>query len=147
MASGAFTLYNSAGELLGDGTIDLDTHTFKLALVASGYTPSLAHDEFADITNELSTAHGYTAGGQTLTGVTWSRTGGATKFDSDPAVWTAAGGSITARYAVLYDDTNDKLIGYVLLDATPANVTATIGTPFVVTPHVSNGWFRQTVNS
>lgn len=148
MASGAFTLYDSVAELIADGTIDLDNDTFKLMLVASGYTPSQAHDEKADVTNELSTGNGYTAGGETLTNVTWGQTGGVATFDSDPVQWTASGGPITARYAVLYDDTstNDKLIGYVLLDNTPANVTATDGNTFTVTPHASNGWFRNTVN-
>jgi len=148
MAAGQFTFYNSVAELIGDGTIDFDTHTFKLQLHTSSYTPSLSHDELADLTNEVANAVGYTTGGVTLTGITWAQTGGVATFDSDPVVWNASGGPITARYAILIDTdaTNDKLIGYMLLDATPANVSATDGNSLTVTPHVSNGWFTNTVN-
>jgi len=46
----------------------------------------------------------------------------------DPAdlVWTASGGSITARFAVIYESAGDVLL-YCLLDDTPADVTATSG--------------------
>lgn len=147
MAAGPFTLYDSVAELIGDGTLDLDNDTFKMVLLSSSYTPDPAHDEYADLAGELSTANGYTSGGETLTGVTWSQSGGVASFDSNAVQWTASGGSITARYAVIFDDTatGDKLIGYALLDTTPANVTATAGNTFTVTPHAS-GWFTLTVN-
>lgn len=148
MAAGQFTLYNSVAELIADGTIDLDTHTFKGILCTSSYTPNGAHDELADITNQLSTANGYTAGGQTLTSVTWNRSSGVATFDSADLVWTASGGSLTARYLIIYDDTasGKPLVGYMLLDNTPANVTVTDGNTLTVGPHASNGWFQITVN-
>lgn len=120
---------------MADGTIDLDTHTFKLLLTSSSYTPNAStHTVKADVTNELSTANGYTAGGATLTTVTWNRSGGTVTFDADNVVWTASGGSIVARYAVLYDDTaaSDELVGYVLLDTTPADVTTTSGNTLTI---------------
>lgn len=149
MAAGTFTLYDSVAEFIADGTIDLDTHTFKIALLDSGYTPNQSHDELADVSaDEIANGSGYTTGGGTLAGVTWAQTGGVAKFDSDDFVWTASGGPITARYAVIYDDTSagDKLVGYVLLDTTPSDLTATDGNTFTVGPHASNGWFRLTVN-
>lgn len=148
MAAGTFTLYNSFAELVADGTIDLDTDTFKCMLVSSAYTPSLAHDEKADVTNELATANGYTAGGATLGSVTWGQVGGVSTFDSADVSWTPSGGAITARYAVLYDDTatNDKLVGYMLLDAAPADVSRSSPDLFTITPHASQGWFQLTVN-
>ncbi len=144
MAAGTFTLYNTVAALIGDGTLDMNSHTFKAVLLTSSYTPSAAHDEYADLTNELSTAFGYTAGGATLTTVTFNQTSGVATWTSDPIVWTASGGSLVARYLVIYDDTstNDKLIGYMLLDATPANVTVTTGNTLTVTPP----WFTLTVN-
>ena len=50
-------------------------------------------------------------------------------------VWTASGGSITARYAVIYDDTHasKQAVCVCLLDTTPADVTATSGNTFTVT--------------
>lgn len=148
MAAGTFTLFNSVAELIADGTIDLDSHTFKMALLTSSYTPSLAHDEYADLTNEVANGNGYTTGGETLTGITWGQTSGVATFDSDAVVWTASGGTITARYAVIYDDTasNKNLIGYVLLDTTPADLIATTGNTITIAPHASNGWFQLTVN-
>lgn len=124
----SITFYDSFREYLGDGTIDLDTHTFKLMLVTSTYTPSAAHTVKADVTNEITTAGGYVAGGQALTGVTWGHTGGTATFDDTAnVVWTASGGDIDAsRYAILYDDTPtspaDPLVAYILMDTTPANV-------------------------
>lgn len=128
----SITFYNSFRKYLGDGTVDLDTHTFKVLLTSSTYTPSATtHTVKADVTNELSTANGYTAGGATLGTVTWSQSGGTVTFDAADTAWTASGGSITARYAVIYDDTPtspaDPLVAYILLDTTPADVTATDG--------------------
>ena len=125
----SLTFYNSFREYVADGTIDLDTHTFKVMLVASGYTPSTAHTVKSDVTNELSTANGYTAGGATLGSVTWGHSGGTATFDAADTVWTASGGSIVARYAVIYDDTaaSDELVCYILLDTAPADVTTTAG--------------------
>jgi hypothetical protein len=148
MAAGTFTLYDSVAELIADGTIDLDADTFKLALVTSAYTPSAAHDEYADLTNELSTANGYTSGGATLGSVTWTRSSGVATFDSGDVVWTASSSGITARRAILYDDTSSgkKLIGHMLLDATPADVSVTAGNTLTVSPHSTQGWFQLTVN-
>lgn len=129
----SITFYQSFREYMADGSIDLDTDTFKVMLVSSSYTPNAGtHTAKADVTNELSTANGYTAGGATLGSVTWSRSGGTVTFDADDTTWTASGGSITARYAVIYDDTStspsaDLLVAYILLDTTPADVTATDG--------------------
>ncbi|MGE0629583.1 MAG: hypothetical protein AB7O43_17370 [Hyphomicrobiaceae bacterium] len=103
MAAGTFTLYDTVAELIADGTIDLDTHAFRLQLHTSSYTPNAAHDELADLTNEVSNANGYTTGGEALANITWSQTGGVATFDSDPVVWTASSAGITARYAVLID--------------------------------------------
>ena len=127
MAAGKFKLYESAKEYLGDNTIDLDSHTFKIALFSSSSNANtLSNSTLASLTNQLSTANGYTSGGITLTNVAWSRVGGSTTFDADNVEWTASGGTITARYAVIYDDTaaNDELLGVILLDTTPADVSA-----------------------
>jgi len=125
----SISFYDSFKEYVADGTIDLDTHTFKVMLVSSSYTFSAAHTVKADITNELSTANGYTAGGEALTSVTWGQTGGTATFDAADTQWTASGAGITARRAVIYDDTaaNDELVASILLDTTPADVTATAG--------------------
>ena len=56
--------------------------------------------------------------------------------DAADAVWTASGGSITARFAVIYENAGDVLC-YCLLDSTPADVTATDGNTLTVALHSS----------
>lgn len=124
------TFYHSFFEKLGNKEIDLNSDTFKVILTSSSYTPDAAtHDEYADITNELATANGYTQNDKTLGTPTWTNSSGTLTWDAANTVWTASGGSIVARYAVIFDDTatGDPLVAYVLLDATPADVTATTG--------------------
>lgn len=147
MTAGTFTMYNNVAKYLGDGTIDLDSHTFNITLHTSTYVPDGADDVYADATNELATANGYTSGGAALTGVAWTVAAGVAKFDSDDQVWTASGGSITARYAVIRDVTANKLLGYMVLDDTPADLTATDGNTLTVGPNAADGWFQQTVNA
>jgi hypothetical protein len=115
MASGLYgiTFLNA---LKNDLALDLDDTTadrFKVMLVTSAYTPDFgAHDFKADVTNEVS-GTGYSAGGNSLTSVTCTQSGGTITFDADDVTWTSS--TITARGAVVYDDslTDDPLICYI----------------------------------
>jgi hypothetical protein len=141
----SFNFYTNFKKNIGNGVIDLDTHTFKLALCTSSYTPNASTHEFYDvsITNELTTANGYTVGGVALGSVTWTLSGGNFVFDSDDPTWTASGTGITARYWILYDDTpvsSKPLVAYGYLDNTPADVTASAGNTLeYIVP--ATGWF------
>ena len=130
MAAGNWIMYDSAKEFIGDGTIDLDTHTFKVQLQSSSYTPNRSTQTVrADLTNELATGSGYTATGATLGTVTWAQSSGTATFDSADPSWTASGGNIGPfRYAVIYDDTaaSDELLCYCEVDTT-TDLTATDG--------------------
>lgn len=144
MAAGKWKVYNTAKEKIGQGIIDLDTHVFKIALfLSTSNCNTLTHDELGDLTNQVAGAFGYTTGGLTLSGVTWIRSGDTTTFDSGNVSWNAAGGSITARFAVIYDDTvsGDPLLAVCLLDTTPADVTATNGFSLSVNFAVSGIFF------
>lgn len=135
-AAGRWKLYNSFKEKVADGTIDLDTHSFKCALfLSTSNANTLTNEALADLTNQVANGSGYLTGGVALTGVTWVRSGGTVTFDCDNPGWTASGGPITARYAVIYDDTDasDSLVAVCLLDTTPADVTAADGNPFTIT--------------
>lgn len=47
------TFYNSFKEYIADGTIDLDTDTFKVTLHTSSYTPSATtHTIYSDLTKD-----------------------------------------------------------------------------------------------
>jgi hypothetical protein len=133
----SITFYESFRETVADGTIDLDTHTFKVMLTTSAYTPNAGtHTVKADVTNEHANqgAPGYATGGAALASVTWGHSGATATFDAADVQWTATGGNMVARYAVIYDDTaaSDDLVAYVLLDTTPADVTATTGNTFTI---------------
>lgn len=108
------------------------TATFKVTLHTSSYTFAATHNVYADLTNELSTANGYTNGGASLASVTWSQTSGTATFDAADTAWTASGGSIVARRAVLraigtFNSQVDPLVASILLDTTPGDVTTTTG--------------------
>ena len=127
----SITFYDNWREAIARA-VDLSTPpTVKVTLHTSTYSPNAAtHTVYADLTNELATANGYTNGGQNLAGHSWVQSGVVAIFDANDTVWTASGGSITARYAVLrisgtFDGAVDPLIAYILLDTTPADVTAT----------------------
>lgn len=141
MAAGAWKMYEQAKEYLADGTFDLDEATnWKMALFLStsnAETLGGTNDIYGDLTNEHANGNGYTTGGVALTNVVWSQTSGTATFDCDNAVWTASGGSITARFAVIYKDATvnsivQPLLCVCLLDTTPADVTATDGNTFTV---------------
>lgn len=111
-----FTFLHEFKRTLGDGTIDLDSHTFKAVL--SNVAPVVASDdELADIT-QIANGNGYLTGGVTLASVTWLETGaglGVWRWNAADFTWTAAGGSMaTFRYIIIYDDsaTGDPLVGY-----------------------------------
>lgn len=135
MAAGSFTLFNIAKKKLADGTFDLDSHTFKAVLTTSSqalsatFAGSSTDCRKADLTNELSTANGYTAGGATLGSVTWNRSTGTVTFDAADTVWTLTGGGVTCKYLVIYDDTatNDDLLGFVDLDTGGGSISPLAG--------------------
>lgn len=149
MPAGKWKVYEAAKEYIGDGTIDLDSSTFKMALFLSisNCDTLSVNDALADLTNEVAGLFGYTTGGVTLTAVTWNNAAGTMTFDCDNAVWTASGGVITARFAVIYRSgisgsplVTDALLCVCLLDTIPANVSATDGNTLTVAIN-ANGVF------
>lgn len=140
MAAGPFTLFHAFKEKLGNALIDLDTASFRMTLHGVGYSPSVAdHAAFADTSNELATANGYTAGGTVLT-VAWTRSGSTCSFTCDPVSWLASDSGISARVAVVHAElsVSDKpLVGYLLLDGGNADIVVTAGNTLTITPHPS----------
>jgi len=101
MASG---IYTSFKEYAGDATVDLDTHTFKVALLGTTHSFSAANTVWADVSANEITGTGYTAGGTTLASVTWAASGTSLKWDAADSSWASA--SFTAYHAVIYDDSH-----------------------------------------
>lgn len=130
MAAGAWTLTSAARTNLLNGTHDIDSDSWKVALVQSTSNIGASSTTWAAVTNEVANANGYTTGGQSVTLILSGTTSVTASFNSNP-IWTASGGSIVARWAVLYE-VSGQVLAYCLLDSTPANVTVTDGNQLTV---------------
>lgn len=134
MAAGAWTFTNGGRTSLIDGTFDINSDTWKIALFLSTSNIGAASTTYAGLTNEHANGNGYTTGGESIT-LSLSGTTTVTVDGSD-TVWTASGGSITARFAVIYE-VGGNVLAYCLLDSTPADVTVTAGNDLTVQIHAS----------
>lgn len=145
-AAGKWKMYDLAKKYVGDGTHDLDdTTNWKMALFLSTSncnTLSVGTAVYGDLTNEHANANGYMTGGVAIGSETWTNSAGTITFDAADGVWTASGGSITARFAVIYRNATvnsivKPLLCVCLLDTAPADVTATSGNTLTVQNNAS----------
>lgn len=138
MAADPWKKYDSFPYRMAGKFIDFQNDAFNMALFLS---TSNANDPtkamYSDLTHEVASAFGYTTGGVGLTGVTLSVSGPTVKWTSGNGIWTAFGGSIVCRYAVIYDMTTGDLVCWSLLDNTPADITVTAGS--VLTVQIASG--------
>ena len=140
-AAGKWKLYEQAKLDIANGLMDLDTHSFKIALFTSvsNCNTLSGTTTLASLTNQVATANGYTQNSKAVT-ITTANSGGTITVDetTNPS-WTANGGSITARFAVIYNDTHasKQALCVCLLDTAPADVTATDGNTFTITQNSS----------
>ena len=110
--------------------IDFDSDDIRIMLCTAGYTPDQdTHQYKNQVTNETS-GTGYTAGGVALASKAVTYTAGTNTLTLDCAdpSWSTA--TITARYAVVYDNTpatdaTRPLIGFIDFGA---DVSSTAGT-------------------
>ena len=119
-------------EMLDGGFGNLPGQSCKMALFLSTSNLGAGSTTYAGLTNEVANANGYTTGGVAVT-FSLSGTTTVTATLTGNAVWTASGGPITARFAVIYIVAGD-IVCYCTLDSTPADVTATDGNTFTVAP-------------
>jgi len=135
MAAGAWTFTNAGRTSLLDGTFDIDSDSWKMALYLSTSDLGAASTTYAGVSNEHANANGYTTGGIAVVLTLAGTTTVTVDIDTDP-VWTANGGSIVARFAAIYE-VGGNVLCYCLLDSTPADVTATDGNTLTVAAHAS----------
>jgi hypothetical protein len=110
------TVYGNAIVRMLNKEIDWDSDTIRVMLCTESYTPNQdTHTYKSSVTNELAGANGYSTGGAALTGCSIAYNAGTNvvTLDADDVVWSNS--TLTARYAVIYDDTatNDPLIAWV----------------------------------
>jgi len=119
--------------------------TYKILLTNSAPNSSTWH-VLADVTGELTTTGGYTAGGATITLSSESQTSGTEKVvvSAGSPTWTGSGGGMGPfRYVVFYrsDSTNKELVCWFDYGSSISlNATDT----FTVTFDGSNGLFQLT---
>ena len=138
-------MFHEAMLNIGNGLIDLDSHTFKAVL--TNVAPSQANNTLlADIT-QIANGNGYTTGGVTLASVTYTESGAGTGiwvWTAADFLWTASGGSIADfRYVAIYNSTaaGSPLMLYIDYGAV---VTVTNGNTFTVDVQAT-GLIRFTV--
>jgi hypothetical protein len=108
------TKFYSFVEAIHEKKHNLGSDTLKVLLTNTA--PSLSNTQKSDISGELSTANGYTAGGATVTITSSAQSSGLYTLIASDVTWTASGGSIGPfRYAVFYNSSasNSELIGYI----------------------------------
>ena len=134
-------MYEAAKLAWANGDIDFNGHSFKINLYLSTSNANTLSGTatLAALTNQVATAFGYTQNTKAVTITTANGSGTITIDETTNPVWTASGGSITARFAVIYDDTHadDIPVFVCLLDTAPADVTATTGNTFTITMDAS----------
>ena len=139
----SITLYNHTAKLFADGSLAVgDTYKVKLLSAA---TFDATHTTLAATGGtEATSGTGYTSGGQALANVAVTTvTTNDAKFDADDLTWTASGGSISASYAIIYNDTDadDPPIAFIDFDGSQS---AGDGTDFKIVWNAS-GIFTFTV--
>jgi hypothetical protein len=137
------SLYNHTAKLFADGS-NAAGDTYKVALYTAA-TFSASDTTLAGVTKtEVAGANGYTSGGQALANVAVTTvTTNDAKFDADDVTWAASGGSITASYAIIYNDTDadDPPLAFIDFDGSES---AGAGTDFKIVWSAS-GIFTFTV--
>lgn len=126
---------NSARTDLLNGTFDIDSDSWKMALFLSTSDLGVAETTYAGVTNEHANANGYTTGGIAVTLTLTGTTTVTVDVTTDP-VWTASAGSIIARFAAIYE-VSGRILCFCILDNTPGDVTATAGNTLTVAAHAS----------
>lgn len=151
-APSAFQFYGNNLDLFKFS--DLSAAVINMALTTSTYAPdttNTGHTVFANITNELATGNGYTAGGVALATPAipaFSTTG--FKFTTGNAVWTGSGAGIPAwRFGVIYVvgvlwGVTNPLLGIFTGDSAPADVPLTAAGNVLQINCPANGWFTDT---
>lgn len=134
----SFNKYDSGAEALVEG-INSGTDTWRVIL--SNTVPVVADVTQADAA-ELTTTGGYTVNGNSCAVTSSIQTAGVYKLILvSPTAWTGSGAGFTVRYAILWNQTSDKLIGW--WDYASSQLVAT-GETFTVTLDGAAGVFTVT---
>lgn len=123
MAAGVFTISNEAKLKLFDGTFDLDTDTFTVALLTTAVplTAASCPETYSAITSEV-TDDDYSLVNVGLLLVTETDGVVTVAVDGDNNLW----GTIEAKWAVVFrgGETDDDVLGFIDLNTDSPTATA-----------------------
>jgi len=115
-----------------DGTraINLASDTFKAVLLDNTYIPNFSTDSvYSDVSAHEVVGSGYSAGGVTLSGLSWSTTGGVNKFTATNPSWSVT--SVSAQFLVIYDSSaSNALISCLDFGGVKTSEAGTFSAPF-----------------
>lgn len=102
----SISLYNHTAQRFASGA-NAAADTYKVKLLTAA-TFNATHTTLAATGGtEVANGNGYTTGGAALTNVAVTTvTTNDAMFDADDATWTASGGTLSAAYGILYNDTD-----------------------------------------
>jgi hypothetical protein len=129
MAADAWALTNGAAKLIADGSIPIDSGSFKCALYTVWNQITAASTVYV-VTNEVGVTNtGYTAAGAAVDLVTTTVTTNDCGVTQAAVIeWTAGSANLVAKQAVIYYDGATKyILCFAALDTGHGDVTATSG--------------------
>ena len=137
--AGNWQFYSAAKRFLCNGTIDLDTDSFRLALYTSASNAAtISLSTIGSVNNEVAEGNGYSSSGKPLVS-TWGAgaSAGAMRFAAAPLVWRATGGDIVGvKFGVLFKEGASaaarKLLCFTQCSASQFSVPA--GLAYTITP-------------
>ena len=145
MAATPWKVYNKAKRYLMDGTLDINSAAWRMALFTSASNAaSLTISAYTQITNEVAEGNGYSSSGKALPGVVWSTgaSAGEMKFTHSPFFWSAnAGDILNAKHAVIFDPATGKTLCTSQLSG--AQFTVTAGNRLTITPATTGVFFLR----
>lgn len=126
MAVGTQLAFNHTAKLIGEGTVNFSTHTFKV--VACSAAPVATNT----LKSQLTVSTNLAAATKTLASTTWTTTTtNDAKFDAADLTFTASGGSSTISHFAIYDENTttplDALVSYGDVDTATASITLAAG--------------------
>jgi hypothetical protein len=105
------TWFDTVLDKITNGTVNLETDVIKVVIctaaqvLSESFVGTSGNGRYADLTAQLPTASGYTAGGAVAANNTLTRTGDTVKFSTDNIDWTFTAAT-DIKYLVFYSDTS-----------------------------------------
>ena len=107
----AFNKFNLTVDDFANGLDNLNADALKVVLTNNA--PQASWHNYSDVTGELSTGNGYTAGGAVVPSTSATNSGGVETVAGSSVTWTASGGNVGPfEYVILYDSASSKLLGW-----------------------------------